>query len=234
LLETKQGKFYIPDPEPTLKETTSQVGGLSLSEHRSFSTLLDIPKWESGTEIQIEIQVEDLNSDIFEVHYQLLHYFLFAADRTVLAHYTLDTDSIGSFIGTYVVPDQPILIPDETLALSIEGEIFLLLFFIRDLQGNVLFEPVFFQIRNSLDFDFEAMITAGLIAIGLMFLVIFLIRRSSRPRVDPYSYYYPSGPSPDQYTKPVTKSVKYCAYCGTQLPAVSRFCSNCGQDQEFS
>ena len=65
-----------PDPEPELLASECEIGGLSLEKHRSFELIRDLPLWKPGKSIDITLVIEDNFNQGFEVHYQLLHYYL--------------------------------------------------------------------------------------------------------------------------------------------------------------
>jgi hypothetical protein len=230
LINSSKNQFYIPDKEPSLLPELSSIGGLSLSDHREILTLRNIPSWSPGEEIDITLQISDQESDEFEVFYQLLHYFLFAADQTVLNYSSISPSSLDSSIhqGTFFVPKEPIPLPDEEeFEIKVKGEIFVLLFFIRDNQGNSFIEPIFFQVSNNIDLDIPLLIISGGLVLSFMVILIILIRRTNRSRYDPYS---PTSVYSDPLPRPIPRTFKYCLKCGKKLPFQAVFCGYCGEN----
>ncbi|MHA2236877.1 MAG: S8 family serine peptidase [Candidatus Hodarchaeales archaeon] len=230
LINSTRGQFYIPDSEPQLNPDMSRIGDMSLLEHRDVLTLLDIPSWSMGDTINISLLISDEESTEFVVFYQLLHYYLFAADQTVLNYSSIlssPTDS-SLHLGTFIVPENPIPLPDdEDFEIKVNGGIFVLLFFIRDNQGNSIIEPIFFQIVKDVYLDIPLLLVSGGLVLGFMAALIILIRRTNKDRIDPYSVAY----SPTKSKIEVQKlSFKFCIYCGKPIPKESAFCGYCGED----
>ncbi len=234
LLNFTRDTFFVPDTEPVFNTEQSLIGDLSLNEHRDILTFQDIPNWSPGEEIDINLSILDEESDTFEVYYQLLHYYLFAADRVVLDTYVLPPSPSNSHIhtGIFTIPDQPIPLPDEEdLEVKIEGEYFILLFFVRDAQGNSILEAIFFQITTDSLFDIPIVIIAVVFAFAITVLIIYLIKRNERKRYDRYSYRIEK--SQDFAPPPQVPAAKYCIQCGTPIPIEAKFCSNCGGISDF-
>ncbi len=230
LINSTRDQFYIPTSEPQLLLESSSVGDMSLLEHQNILTLLDVPSWSLGEEIELRLKISDEDSDEFVVHYQLLHYFLFAADQTVLRSSTIPSDSLDKSLhfGTFIVPEKPVPLPDDVgLEVEVTGEIFVLLFFIRDNQGNSIIEPIFFQITDDFNLNIPLLIMSGVFVIGFMTLVIILIKRTSRRRIDPYSITTERPESKIIFTQ---LSFKFCIHCGRQIPKESAYCGYCGED----
>jgi hypothetical protein len=234
LLNAVREFFYIPDDEPEILASQSYIDDLSVEDHQELLTLQDLPKWKASEEIEISLKLEDSTSEDFEVYYQLLHYYLFAADRVVFDTFTLYPSISDSSIhsGIFTVPDLPIPLPDEEdLEVKIKGEYFILLFFIRDTQGNSILEPVFFQISNPSLIDIPLVILIVVFSLGVTVGIIYVIRRNERKRYDPFSYRIQ--PSQEFTAKPQVPSYKYCIQCGSQMPMEAKFCSNCGRTIDF-
>ena len=230
LINSTRGQFYIPDTEPRLLPELSSIGGMSLSDHREILTLRDIPSWSTGETIDIIIQIEDQESEDFVVYYQLIHYYLFAAEAAILNSSSISPSLVDSSMhqGTFIVPEEPIPLPDEEgFEIKVRGEIFVLLFFIRDNQGNSIIEPIFFQVSNSFNLDIPLLILSGGLILGLIAMAIVLIRRTSQDRYDPFS---PTSTYSEPSIRPTSRSFKYCIHCGKQIPIESAFCGYCGEN----
>jgi hypothetical protein len=234
LLKTDRNNFYIPDPEPEILESQSFVGGLSIEEHRQILTFQDLPKWKPAEEVEISMKMSDPSSVNFEVYYQLLHYYFWAADRVVFDTYSLNPAPSDNSLhsGIFTVPDLPLPLPDEEdFEVKIKGEYFILLFFIRDAQGNSFLEPVFFQISDFSSIDLSLVIFIVVFAIGVTIAIIYLIRRNEKKRYDPYAYRVHR--SQDIATRPQAPLYKHCMQCGVKMPTEAKFCSNCGNIFDF-
>ncbi|MFX0049893.1 MAG: S8 family serine peptidase [Candidatus Hermodarchaeota archaeon] len=233
LLTVERKLFYIPDPEPTLHDI-STIGDRTLDFYQNIETTADIPTWNYGEKIGIHLYGKDVNNTEFKVHIHLIHYYLWFADRLVLDNFELQASSNNhsEFIGEFVVPTDPIPIPNEDdIYVEINNQIFSLLIFIRDSQGNYVVEPVFFLIRSSFFMDpalfFALSLFSVLIAGGIL---IFLVRRSSARRATGYAYsssyydrYPPQFPS-RQFIRP-----NFCPFCGSKVPLGALYCSSCGK-----
>ncbi|MFX0206813.1 MAG: S8 family serine peptidase, partial [Candidatus Hodarchaeota archaeon] len=229
LLTSERDFFYIPDPGPILHDK-STIGGHNLLFYQSIEYLSDIPVWNYGEIIDIQLYGKDNNSIEFSVHIHLIHYYLWYADRIVLKSFELpaSANNHSEFTGEFVVPSDPLPIPNENdIYVEINDQIFLLLIFIRDTQGNYIIEPIFFRIRPSFFMDptlfFALSLFFVLIAGGLL---IFLVRRSSARRATRYaSYYdYPSQFPSKQFIRP-----RFCPFCGSKVPLGALYCSSCGE-----
>jgi hypothetical protein len=233
LLKSHRDFFFVPDSEPSLISSECEIGGLSLEKHRSFELIRDLPVWKPGKSINIILTIDDNVNQDFEVHYQLLHYYLFAADRTVLEHYVLPSVENTVHNGSYSLPTEPIPLPDADFEVKLDGELFILLFFIRDVQGNYIVEPVFFRIGESFPIDLSLLGFVSFFFIGVMGAIIFLIIRNSRKRVDPYSSAYIEERFPQTKKESVQSYMKFCVFCGAQLPSSTKFCNHCGKQLEY-
>ncbi|GAG96143.1 unnamed protein product, partial [marine sediment metagenome] len=231
----ERGFVYVPDSEPVLLTSESSVGGISIEEHQEMT---GTPIWDPDRDIEMIFHISD-NTGMAEgqVHFQLLHYYLFAADRTILSSSVIAQSSFNdeAFIGWFDVPDEPIPLPDEEeYQLNVGNEIFVLLFFIRDSQGNYIVEPVFFTVYDSLSLDLDLLFVFGAIFIGIIGAIIFFVRRSSRNRIDPYSYGYSvTYPQAPVSTKVTSTRTKFCIHCGEKIPWLASFCSHCGKNMDF-
>ncbi|PWI46940.1 hypothetical protein CEE45_14235 [Candidatus Heimdallarchaeota archaeon B3_Heim] len=232
LIKTDRDYFYVPDEEPVILGSQSFIGDRTVDDYLQILTFQDVPKWKPAEEIEISLSLYDENSVKFEVYYQLIHYYLFAADRIVFDSFTLNPSSLDSSVhtGIFTVPDLPIPLPDEEdLEVKIQGEYFLLLFYVRDAQGNSILEPIFFQISNPSFIDIPLLILAVVFALGVTIAIIYFIRRNERKRYDPYSYSYQRKQSLEITPKPQIPLHKYCVQCGVRMPLEAKFCSSCGK-----
>ncbi|MFX0170483.1 MAG: S8 family serine peptidase [Candidatus Hodarchaeota archaeon] len=233
LLTGERDLFYIPDPEPILLNI-STIGERTLDFYRGIETLGDIPTWNYGDTIGIHLYGKDINSNEFNVHIHLIHYYLWFADRLVLQSFELPSspNNQSEFLGEFVVPSDPLPIPnEEDIYVEINGQIFLLLIYVRDAQGNYVIEPIFFLIRSSFFMDPALFLLLSLFLVLIAGgVLIFLVRRSSTRRATRYalpsSYYYsyPSQYSSKQFIKP-----NFCPYCGSKVPHGALYCSSCGK-----
>ena len=235
VLRTVRDFFFVPEKEPSLFEPQCSIGGISLQEYRSYTSLEDFPSWEPGQIINITLEIEDYVPWVFEVHIQLLHYYLFAADRTVLDHYIVPPSPSDSTIHktNLTIPEEPIPLPDEEYDVEINGEIFVLLFFIRDNQGNYVMEPIFFIIEKQFEFDITPLLIGGSVFLGILVFAIFTIRRSNRDRFDPYSISQYRERLSETRVDSVPSIMKFCVYCGSKVPPESKFCGTCGKQLAF-
>jgi len=236
MIHSERGFVYVPDREPVLLTSESSVGGKSIDEHQEMT---GTPIWDPDQDIEMIFHISD-NTGMEEgqVHFQLLHYYLFAADRTILGSSEITHSSFSDevFIGWFDVPDEPIPLPDEEeYKLNIDYEIFVLLFFIRDSQGNYIVESVFFTVYDSISFDLDLLFVIGAIFIVIIGAIIFFVRRSSRNRIDPYSYGYSiTHPQAPVSTKVPSARTKFCIHCGEKVPWLASFCSHCGKHVDFN
>ncbi len=234
LLESIRETFFVPDTEPEIHIDQSYVGDLTINDHRNILTFEDLPKWKPGEQIDIYLQLLDVESSHFEVYYQLLHYYLFAADRIVLNTHILYPTSSDSSIhsGIFSVPDLPIPLPDEEgFEVELVGEYFVLLFFIRDAQGNSIIEPIFFQISSAGAMDMTLVIVVVLFALVATGVIVFLLQRNQRRMYDPYSYHQTR--TQEVSTKPKSSLHKYCINCGQRLAFQAQYCPYCGKILNF-
>ncbi|MFX0185638.1 MAG: hypothetical protein ACFE95_21345, partial [Candidatus Hodarchaeota archaeon] len=231
LLTTERDLFYIPDPEPILR-SASTIGGQTLDIYRNIQTSADIPIWEPGETIAIQLFGKDNNSNVFDVHIHFIHYYLWYAERLVLDYFRIPPSSNRSEnIGEFLVPSGSIPIPnEEDLFIETDNQIFLLLIFIRDAQGNYAIEPIFFGIESSFFMDPTLFFALGLFSVFIAGgIVIYLVRRSSARRTgyygrpEPFSYSYP----PPSSSKAFFGS-KLCPTCRSEVPIEAFYCSSCG------
>ncbi|MHA2244142.1 MAG: S8 family serine peptidase [Candidatus Hodarchaeales archaeon] len=231
LLRTDQGSFFIPDPEPTLN-IKSSIGGKNLDFYRDIETSAGVPIWKPGETIELRLIGQDNNSNEFKVHVQLLHYYLWFVDRTVLDYYEIQSsENKSENIGNFTVPKNPIPIPDDVYELEINNQLYILLIFIRDTQGNYDIEVIFFIISSSLQFDIDPffLLIFGFLAILIMISVAITIRKRGSTRKLPYSIEntYPRIYDPSTPEKHVIVR-KFCHNCGTTVVPEAKFCSICG------
>jgi len=235
ILQSERGYVYIPDMEPVLLTSESTIGGLTFDEHQE---MMSTPMWDKDQDIEMVLHISD-NTGMKngKIYVQLLHYYLFAADRTVLTIQELIPSNYSDnvFTGMFDVPDEPIPLPDdEGYEIEIDYEIFVLLFFIRDPQGNIIVDSVFFTIYEPFSIDFTFLFFSGAIAIGMIVVVIYFIRRSSRNRTDPYSYGYSvSYPQTPVSLETTPDRTKFCIHCGDKIPMLASFCSHCGKKVDY-
>ncbi|MFX1505705.1 MAG: S8 family serine peptidase [Promethearchaeota archaeon] len=231
LLKVERGHFFIPDPAPSF-DSRSTIGGNDLNFFRQIETFGDIPSWDPGDDIELRLIGRDNNSDEFKAHVQFIHLYFWYADRTVLSSFEIPKSPINTSenIGVFNVPTSPIPVPDfEGFQLEINNQVFILLIFIRDAQGNYDIEPIFFTIGTSIDIDPMFLLIFGILAIAIISGVAILIRKRSSYRTSPYyssmetySTSYPPAPE----SKPL--EIKFCPYCGAQVVLGAKFCSMCG------
>ncbi len=235
IIYSERGFIYVPDNEPVLLTSESTVGGTTIDEHQEMT---GISIWDPDQDIEIILHVSDNKGmESGEAYFQLLHYYLYAADRTILSSSVINQSIYNDtvFIGRFDVPDEPIpLLDEEEYQVQIAYEIFVFLFFIRDSQGNYIVESVFFTINDSLSLDFNILIVFGVLLIGIIGLIIFFVRRSSRNQIDPYSYGYSvSQPRTPVTTETGSARTKFCIHCGEKIPWLASFCSHCGKNVDF-
>ena len=236
ILHSERGLLFVPDPEPILMTSESTVGGITIDEHQE---MLNVPIWEPNQEIEMVLHVsDDTGMQDGEIHVQLLHYYLFAADRSVLSQQILAQSSYSDnvYIDWFKVPDEPIPLPDEEeYEMEIYFEIFVLLFFIRDTVGNYIIDSVFFTIYDQISFDSSFLLVIGAVVIGVIGVIIFFVRRNSRNRIDPYSYRYSvSHPQAPASLETTPARTKFCIFCGQKIPHLASFCSHCGKNVDFN
>ena len=230
--KNERGSFFIPDPEPTL-DVKSTIGGKSLDYYRNIETSADIPIWNTGETIELHLIGQDNNSNEFKVHLQLLHYYLWFSDRTVLEYFEIPAspNNKSENIGSFVVPSSPIPIFDEDYEVKIIDQLFVFLVFIRDAQGNKDTEVIFFIIGSSffIDIDLFFLFIFGVFAIAIVVGLVFILRKRASTRMFPYSIadthsvrHYPRTPE-----KPIIER-KFCYNCGAIVVPAAKFCSTCG------
>ncbi|MFW9905123.1 MAG: S8 family serine peptidase [Candidatus Thorarchaeota archaeon] len=235
LLRTERGDFFIPDPVPSL-DNRSTIGGKSLSFYREIETVGDVPSWNFGDTIELRLIGRDDNSNEFKVYAQFIHLYLWYADRTVLSSFEIPKSPTNTSenIGVFNVPTTPISVPDfEGLQLEINNQIFFLLIFIRDAQGNYDTEVVFFKIGTSINVDPMFLLIFGVLAIAILSGVVILIRKRSNYRNSPYySSMEPYTPKYPSTLEGVPLKIKFCPHCGAQVGIGAKFCSMCGSQIE--
>ncbi|UCG03247.1 MAG: S8 family serine peptidase [Candidatus Heimdallarchaeota archaeon] len=231
LLKIERGSFFIPDPVPSL-DVRSTIGGNPLSYYREIELVSDIPTWNPGDTIELRLIGQDDNSDEFIMHLQFIHLYFWYADRTVLDHFEIPQSSTNSSenIGTFTVPTNPIPIPDfEGYQLEINNQLFVLLIFVRDTQGNYDIEIVFFLVSTSINIDPIFLLIFGVLAVAIISGAAILIRKRTSYRTSPYSVMetYPTRyyPSTSERTPEVRK---FCHNCGVVIIPGAKFCSMCG------
>ncbi len=227
LITYERDYFFKPDSEPIFG-MQSTIHGRSLEEYQKIETTKDIYPWNGGETVTFNLIPQDTNSERFTVYVQLIHYYLWFAERTVLQTFEIPfIAEENRNIGTFIIPEDTIPVPNSEYEIEISNQLFILLLFLRDLQGNIAIEVIFCI------FDQGFILDPSLLIIGMLFgiiavagLVIFF-RNRSRGRKAYYSYRYTS---PDYFPRPSpTLSMKYCGFCGNQIPLQSRFCSFCGK-----
>ena len=236
LLRVDRGYFFIPDPAPSL-DSRSTIGRESLSFYRDIETFGDIPSWDPGDAIELRIIGRDDNSNEFKVHVQLIHLYFWYADRTVLDSFEIPKSStnLSENVGVFNVPTSPILVPDfEGFQLEINNQVFILLIFLRDAQGNNVIEVIFFTIGTSFDIDPTFLLFGGVLAIAIISGVAILIRKRSSYRTSPYySAMEPYTPRYPSVPERAPLEIKFCPYCGAQVVLGAKFCSMCGSQMEI-
>lgn len=237
LLKTERDFFYIPDPEPIL-DIKSTIRGHSLDFYRNMEIPEDIEFWNPGETIELRLIGQDDNSNEFKVHVQLIHYYLWFVDRMVLDYFevpkspTNESENIGSFI----VPSDPIPLPDLDFNLEIDNQLFVLLIFIRDAQGNSDIEVIYFTIGSSLfiDFNLAFLFIFAVLAIAIIIGAVIFIQKRTRSQTSYYSFIdtYTSNfrpPTPEQ--RYLEK--RYCHNCGAVVVPEAKFCGICGVQREL-
>ncbi|MFX1548354.1 MAG: S8 family serine peptidase, partial [Promethearchaeota archaeon] len=206
LLDINRESFFIPDSEPIF-DVRSTIGEKTLDSYRNIQTTADIPIWNPGQSIQMQLMGQDDNSNEFKVHVQLIHYYLWFVDRTVLKYFEIpqSTSNESENIGSFLVPTKPIPLPEnEDFKVEINNQIFFLLIFLRDEQGNSNIEVIFFKISSStfLDIDVLYIVVFGVLAVIVLLVVIIIIQKRTSYRAPQYmrpeytyqTRYYPSSP----------------------------------------
>ncbi len=232
LISTKRGLLYIPDPEPIL-ESRSLIGGRNIDYYRTINTFSGIPIWNPGSVINFNLYGRDINSIEFSVYIQFIHYYLWLFDRTVLDVFQIlsSQGNKSENIGSFTVPDTSIPIPNsEGFNLEINNQVFVLLIFLRDNQGNYVIDAVFFRIGLSFFIDTNLFFILGMsLALLSLSAVVILIRRSSSRRSYNYQAYdinYQRTSYPDLNSRIPRK--KTCLNCGMEVPITAMYCSSCG------
>ncbi|MFX0122435.1 MAG: S8 family serine peptidase [Candidatus Hodarchaeota archaeon] len=231
LLKVERGSFFIPDPEPSFN-AKSTIGGRTLNYFSEIETIADIPAWNPGDTIELRLIGQDDNSDEFKVHLQFIHLYFWYADRLVLDYFEIPKSIFNASenIGTFNVPRNPIPLPDlEGYDLEINNQIFALLIFIRDAQGNYDVEVVFFLISTSIDIDPILLLVIGVFAIAIISGAAILIRKRTSYR----TYRYPVLDTYQTRYDPSTLERapgirKFCHNCGEVIIPGAKFCSMCG------
>ncbi|MHA1330589.1 MAG: S8 family serine peptidase, partial [Candidatus Hodarchaeales archaeon] len=229
--------FFKPDPEPSLS-LESTINGKTLDYYQNVETTEDIDTWNSGETIEFNLIGLDSNSASFTVYVQLIHYYLWFADRTVLDTFELPYDpKAGANTGTFTVPSGNIKIPDSELEIETYNQIFVLLIILRDEQGNYDIEAIFCFFGTGIDFNPSLLLVGALFGLVVLITIVILVRNRSKKRA---IYRYPGTPS---YTPGSVTGVemqpsmqlewKFCPFCGTKIPKQARYCSLCGEEQPF-
>ncbi|MHA2330180.1 MAG: zinc ribbon domain-containing protein, partial [Candidatus Hodarchaeales archaeon] len=238
ILKTERNKFFIPDSEPNF-DNNSKIRGLSLDYYRNLEKFSDLPIWSPGESIELLLIGQDRNTTEFTIHMQFIHYYFWIVDRTVLNSFQIHPSSSNNneFRSSFDVPDKPIPIPDYSdYSLSITNQVFALLIFIRDGQGNFKIEPILFIIGNSLftDTDLIPLIILGLAGLLLVVAMIVFIQRSSRSTPPFYSQdnVFQSN-FPSQRPKKTFLQWKFCNTCGQKVVLEAKFCSSCGSQLQI-
>jgi len=235
LLKTKRGLFYIPDPEPSFN-IQSTVGGESLEYYRNIESSENVPLWKPGEDIELRIIGQDNNSNKFKVHVQVLHYYLWLADRTVLDYYEIPASTNSSeHIGSFNVPSSPIPLPgEEELEVELYNQPYVLLIFIRDMQGNYDLEAILFSIEYTLLLGIDPSLIAifGVITVVFIFVAVIVLRKRARSQKIPYSltgtyqYEYPPPSSHERFVV----GMRFCHNCGEKVVPQAKFCNSCGTE----
>lgn len=236
LLANEKGNFILTDPEPKFNRIQSTIGGLSLDQHYQIGTTADMPSWSSGSNVEINLVGEDENSDEFEVYVQLLHYYLWIARKEVLDSFKIPSSEENGKenVGIFHVPESPIPLPDEDdLYVEIYDQIYVLVMFIRDKQGNYDLDVVYFSIDPpALDMTliYIAVITGFAVLAGIVVYLTILSRRKSKSVTSIYSL--PNFYSKENgITSPFQKRTveKHCNHCGAILFWEAKYCETCGK-----
>lgn len=227
ILKAKQGFFFIPDPEPTL-DGQSEIRGKTLDFYRRIETSADVPTWTPGETIEMRLIGKDTDSDEFIMYGQFFHYYLWFADSIVLDFFEIpsSTTNKSENIGTFLVPSHPISLPeDEEYKVKITGELFVLLIFVRDTQGNYDPEVIFFFIGFSSYIDPIVLVLSAVLGMVVVSGVTVLLSRRRRSKAILYSESYIYSPS---VLKKPNFEWKYCQNCGTRVVKEALYCSSCG------
>ncbi|UCE12807.1 MAG: S8 family serine peptidase [Candidatus Heimdallarchaeota archaeon] len=240
LLETDQGFFFISDPEPTL-DVQSKIRGKTLDVYRGIETSEDVPTWNPGETVELRLIGKDTNSDEFEVYVQLIHYYLWFADSIVLDFFDIpsSTSNKSENIGAFSVPTHPIPLPeDEEYYVEITDELFVLLIFVRDKQGNYNIEVIYFFIGFSSYFDPVILVFSAVLGMVVISGVAIFLSRRRRSKT---SYYSESFNYRLAALERPSFEWKQCQNCGTRIVREALFCSSCGtplpsekQDEKFT
>jgi len=227
--------FYIPDPEPSFN-IQSTVGGESLEYYRNIESSENVPLWKPGEDIELRIIGQDNNSNKFKVHVQVLHYYLWLADRTVLDYYEIPASTNSSeHIGSFNVPSSPIPLPgEEELEVELYNQPYVLLIFIRDMQGNYDLEAILFSIEYTLLLGIDPSLIAifGVITVVFIFVAVIVLRKRARSQKIPYSltgtyqYEYPPPSSHERFVV----GMRFCHNCGEKVVPQAKFCNSCGTE----
>ncbi|MHA1974496.1 MAG: hypothetical protein ACTSW1_15970, partial [Candidatus Hodarchaeales archaeon] len=229
--------FFKPDPEPSLS-LESTINGKTLDEYQNVETTQDIDTWKTGETIEFNLLGQDSNSQSFTVNVQLIHYYLWFADRTVLDTFELPYDpETGRNAGTFTVPEGNVKIPDSEYEIETYNQIFVMLLIIRDEQGNYDIEAIFCFFGSGLDFN-PSMLFIGVLFgfVALVAIIIVLKNRSKKRSMYQYrgtTYYTPETVEKGRVQQPLQLEWKYCPFCGTRIPKQARYCSICGKEQPF-
>ncbi|MFX1517347.1 MAG: S8 family serine peptidase, partial [Promethearchaeota archaeon] len=230
LLKIDRGSFFIPDPLPSF-DNRSTIGGRFLDFYLELEYLRDIPSWSPGDIVELRLIGIDNNSDEFKVHVQFIHLNLWYADRIVLDSFEIPTSPTNSSenIGLFNIPSNPVPVPDlKGYQLKIDNQVFVLLIFIRDAQGNYAIEPAFFIISTAIYIDPIFLLIFGALAVAIISGIAIFIQKRSSNRASPYSVmdtYTVRYPSDSEILIP---EMKYCPNCGAKIIPGAKFCSLCG------
>jgi len=236
LLANEKGNFILTDPEPYFNRVQSTIGGLSLDQHYQIGTTVDMPSWSSGSNVEIKLVGEDENSDEFEVYVQLLHYYLWIANKEVLDSFEIPSSEENGKenVGIFNVPESPIPLPDENdVYVEIYDHIFVLVMYIRDKQGNYDLDAVYFSIDPpALDMTliYIAIITGVAVLAGIVVYLTIIFRRNTKSVSSIYSlpdYYSHDNETTSPFQK--RKVEKHCNHCGAILFWEARYCETCGK-----
>lgn len=237
LINTKRGFFIISDPEPTFN-AQSAIKGQTIEYYRDIESSADIPTWNPGETIELRLIGQDINSYEFTVYVQLIHYYLWLVDRTVLDYFEIPRSTLNKSenIGSFVIPNRPIPLPGEEYELEINNQLYIFLIFLRDAQGNYDIEAIFFIIGTSFYFDIDPffLVLFGILALAVVVGIVILIQKRASHRTYPYSVvgpystqYQPSGSEKSPLIR------KYCHNCGALVVPEAKFCSTCGTNLSF-
>jgi hypothetical protein len=202
--------------------------------YSEIETNANIPTWSPGENIEINLIGDDDNSEEFEIYLQFIHYYLWFADRMILASFEINSSTTNESENNAIfrVPDVPIPLPDdEDLTVEIYNQLFLFLIFVRDMQGNYDIEVIFFTIGSVTDFDpfvlFLFIIVVSVISLG----VIIIVRKNTAPRPLDYAYIEQYRARMNQSSPRVSPvGLKYCIYCGHEIILGAKYCGYCGKN----